>query len=133
MDNPAGEVVGACHICGRDIRAHFEPGLGSIDVIRAARAAAERHLRAHTAAERARAKLRNALPYLPAAQRRLLVRDIYTDLLHEWGDQDRRGSYSIEEALGSVAMHRLWQAATACGAPDCRHLATTAESRAPGG
>ena len=133
MDDPAGEVVGTCHICGRDIRAHFEPGLGSIDVIRAARAAAERHLRAHTAAERARAKLRQALPYLPAAQRRMLVRDVYTDLLRQWGDQDRRGTYTIEEALGSVAMHRLWQEATACGAPDCRHLATTADRRAPGG
>ena len=133
MDDPAGERVGACHICGREIRAHFEPGSGSIDVIRTARAAAERHLRAHTAAEWARAKLRNALPYLPAAQRRALVRDIYTDLLHEWGDRDRRGSYSIEEALGSVAVHRLWQEANACGAPDCRHLATPADSRAPGG
>ena len=61
MDNPAGDLVGACHICGREIRAHFEPGFGSIVVIRAARTAAERHLRAHTAAERARAKLRNAL------------------------------------------------------------------------
>ena len=133
MDDPAGELVGACHICGREIRAHVEPGLGTIDVIRAARAAAERHLRAHTAAERARAKLRNALLYLPAAQRRMLVRDVYTDLLRQWGDQDRRGSYSIEEALGSVALHRLWQAVTACGAPDCRHLATTADRCAPGG
>ena len=133
MDDPAAELVGACHICGREIRAHFEPGLGSIDVIRAARGAIEGHLRAHTAAERARAKLRNVLLYLPAVQRRMLVRDVYTDLLHQWGDQDRRGSYSIEEALGSVALHRLWQAATACGAPDCRHLATTADRRAPGG
>src|SRR5919199_5414732 len=120
------------YLLRRHVLEHLEPGLGSIDVIRAARAAAERHLRAHTAAERARAKLRNALPYLPAAQRRLLVRDVYTDLLHQWGDQDRRGSYSIEEALGSVAMHRLGQEANACGAPDCRHLATTAESPAPG-
>ena len=43
MDNPAGDLVGACHICGREIRAHFEPGFGSIVVIRAARTAAERH------------------------------------------------------------------------------------------
>ena len=62
MDDPAGEeLIGTCHICGREIRAVIDHQRSSVDMIRAARAAAERHLRAHSPAEQARAELRQAL------------------------------------------------------------------------
>jgi hypothetical protein len=121
MSDPAAEEpIGTCHICGREIRAVIEQR-SSVSVIRAARAATERHLRSHTLAERARAELRELLPRLTDRQRRELVKDIYTDLLGEWGDYDRRGVYGIDEALGSTAMYRLWHAASSCGARACRH------------
>jgi hypothetical protein len=55
--------------------------------------------------------LRRSLCDLPPADRALAVRDIYSKLRELWGDTDRVGAYSIEEALGTTGMHRLWLSA----------------------
>jgi hypothetical protein len=48
------------------------------------------------------------LPSLNAEQRLTLVRDVYSCLRAEWGEQDSRGVYTVEDALGSAALYRLW-------------------------
>jgi len=130
MSNPAGEeLIGTCYVCGGEIRATIDYDRGSVSVIRAARSAAERHLRTHSAAEHARAELRHQLPRLSAVQRIARTRDVYRDLKNQWGDHDSRGVYSIDEVLGSPAMYRLWHAAGSCGAPHCQHQPALVSSR----
>ncbi len=111
------ERVGSCDICGDEIWADLGDQRSSVEVIRAAREAVLRHLRRHTPAERKRAELRASLFGLPPPQRRVQVRRVYRELLREWGDQDTRAVYSADEALGSVAMYRLWHHVASCGRP----------------
>jgi CheY-like chemotaxis protein len=42
-------------------------------------------------------------------------------ILSEWNDRDRQAAHSVDEALGSAAMHRLWHDAIRCTYPRCQH------------
>ena len=93
-------------------------GAARIDQIHAARRA---HLLAHSARDIARVPMRTRLLELPVNRRRILADWLYRELRQEWGDRDRRSAYSIDEALSSSAMHRLWHAAASCGYTGCEH------------
>jgi hypothetical protein len=123
-EEEAGEAgIGHCAVCGSEIRITVTGReLGGAAAIRAARAATDRHMRSHTPGERARAELRAVLPRLTPSQRRVLVKDIYLELLTEWGEGERRSSYSIDEALNCAAMHRFWQEVSRCACPECRNV-----------
>jgi hypothetical protein len=45
-----------------------------------------------------------------------------------WGDQDSRGCYSIEQALGSTSVYRLWLVAQRCSSPTCSHAKAVSSS-----
>jgi hypothetical protein len=120
-EEPGEAGVGRCAVCGCEIRiALAVMELGSAAAIRAARAATDRHMRSHTPGERARAELRTVLSRLSPTQRRVLVKDIYSELLGEWGECERRGVYSIDEALNCASLHRFWQDVSNCACPTCR-------------
>ena len=89
--------------------------------IHAVRAARVKHVLSHSAAEIASVPLRKRLLQLPIGGRRTLASWFYNELRRDWGDQDRRGLHSIDAALDSPALHRLWQAAICCAWPGCRH------------
>jgi DNA-binding response OmpR family regulator len=67
---------------------------------------------AHSASEMARAPLRARVLRFPAGRRRILSNWMYRELRQNWGDLDRRGVHSIDEALASASLHRLWQDAS---------------------
>lgn len=50
-----------------------------------------------------------------------VLRDWRRELRRDWGDMDRRGVHSIDAALGSPALHRLWHDAVRCTWRNCRH------------
>jgi hypothetical protein len=84
-------------------------------------ALADEHLRTHPAPVQARFWLRRFLDDVRPSERAVAVRRIYTDLRALWGDQDSRGVYSIDEALGSARVYRLWLDANRCSFATCRH------------
>jgi hypothetical protein len=65
--------------------------------------------------------MRKRVLQLPPGGRGRLASWYCYDLARDWGDQDRRGVHSIDAALDSPALHRLWQDALRCAWPDCRH------------
>ena len=56
-----------------------------------------------------RSPLRTRLLDLERGRRDILADWVYHELRQDWGDQDKRGVHSIDEALNSAALHRLWQ------------------------
>ena len=89
------------------------------------------HLRAHSFAEILRYEIRQDLDQVPDEERPSIVRDVYRALLgstadngaYTLGGADSRGPFSIDEALGSLAIYQLWRSAGACGDPHCgQHL-----------
>ena len=100
--------VGTCEVCGHVIYADLDGPATSNRLILAARAATREHLASHTQGELLRTELRGLLPSLNAAQRLTVVREVYSCLRAEWGEQDSRGVYTVEDALGSAALYRLW-------------------------
>ncbi len=110
-----------CVICDEPIYVEIEDGMSApatrVEVQRAATA----HLHTHPEPVVAHFYLSAVLDRLAPNERALAVREIYGDLRKLWGDRDARGLYSIDEALGSVAMYRLWHAASACSGKGCRH------------
>jgi len=86
------------------------------------------HLDTHSFAEVLRFEIRQDLEEVPDEQRPTIVRDIYRSLLgttahrrFTLNDSDGVGVYSIDEALGDLAMYRLWRNANNCGVEGCRH------------
>jgi hypothetical protein len=86
------------------------------------------HLKTHSFAELLRFEIRQDLEEVPEEQRPSILRDVYRSLLgttrngrFELGRADRLGVYSIEEALGELALYKLWRGANACGDPNCVH------------
>jgi hypothetical protein len=117
----APQPVGKCPICGEIPYSYTivaSSGKARLAQIHAARRA---HLLTHSAREIARVPMRTRLLELPVNRRRILADWLYRELRHEWGDRDRRGLYSIDEALNSAALHRLWHATASCGYAGCRH------------
>jgi hypothetical protein len=66
-----------------------------------------------------------SLDFMPAAERAMAVKQVYCELLAVYGDQETRGVYSIDEALGMTSMYRLWLEAERCSKPGCRHASST--------
>jgi hypothetical protein len=118
---PAGRRVGTCPICGISLYADIDDSLTVPDRIRAIHAVRRAHVLSHTAGDIARVPLRTRLLQMPIGQRRILADWVYSELRHQWGDADRLGIHSIDEALDSVTIHRLWQDALRCNYPSCPH------------
>src|ERR671929_24743 len=64
--------------------------------------------------------LRKHLDELEPSVRPIAVKQVYSQLRELWGEDDTRGMYSIDEALGSAAMYQLWRNAGHCTWPNCR-------------
>jgi CheY-like chemotaxis protein len=125
-DGPHGllssqQPVGICPICGCAPSVHVE---GTLDVgarIREIHAARRTHVLSHAARDIARVALRTRLLELSPDRRTILADWVYRELRQEWGDQDRRGVHSIDEALDAPALHRLWHEVATCGYTGCLH------------
>lgn len=76
--------------------------------------ATEHHIAQHPSRERARFVLSN-LETLPPPLRLTALKQAYAGL----DEEDQRGVYSIEEALGDASLYRLWLDANRCGGPHC--------------
>jgi hypothetical protein len=105
--------VAICNICHQPISIPCTGAPGQI--MGRAQQAAQEHLAQHPPRERARFVL-STLESAPLAIRLQALKEAYGPL----DDQDRRGVYSVDEALGSAAMYRLWLDAGCCSGPHCR-------------
>ncbi len=123
---PSGDIVTTCGICGDEVRTvtrpDWNPGRRALRAYQDMQA----HLNTHSFAELLRFEIRQDLEQVPEEQRPSIVRDVYRSLLgsvdgthFSLGDFDARSVYTIDEALGSLAMYRLWQSNTRCGDPHC--------------
>jgi hypothetical protein len=92
---------------------------------------AEQHLRSHPAPEQARFWLRRFLEDVRPGERAVAVKRIYSELRALWGDQDSRSAYTLEEALGSVSLYRLWLTANRCSYAQCRHAEVGSRTESP--
>jgi hypothetical protein len=117
------QQAATCEICGEPIYVETQgvaAGLpGGLDAS-LERAAAE-HLLTHPSPVLQRFLLRKHLDELSPSVRPIAVKQVYSQLRQLWGDEDTRGVYSIDEALGSAALYRLWTSASRCTWDGCRH------------
>ncbi len=112
-----------CEICGETIYVELKQvaaGRASRYYASVQRAAAE-HLATHPSPVVERYLLRKHLDELEPSARPTAVKEVYTKLRELWGQEDTRGVYSIDEALGSVAMYQLWRNAGHCAWSSCQH------------
>jgi CheY-like chemotaxis protein len=117
------ELAGNCPICGATLFARIDDALSTGERIEAIHTARRDHVMSHSALDIAHIPLRTRLLELPSQRRRILADWMYRDLRQEWGDSDQRAVHSIDEALNSVSMRRLWYDATSCGGLHCQHNA----------
>ena len=110
-----------CAICDEPIYVDPEAAAGWAGLMPLVERAAAEHLAKHPAPIVEQFRLRKRLDQLPPHERPAAVKRVYEELLKFWGDQDNRGVYSIDEALGTPAMFGLWHSANACTWPHCRH------------
>jgi hypothetical protein len=119
--------ITTCGICGdlvcSDVGPDLHPRLQAHQLLRDMQA----HLSTHSFAELLRWEIRQDLDQVPEEQRPAIVRDIYRSLLgttrdnqFSLNDTDGRGVYSIDEALGAVAVYHLWRTGNQCGEPRCQ-------------
>jgi hypothetical protein len=124
--------VATCAICGEPIWTEVRDTFGNdvVDLELEFNVVAEQHLRSHPEPEQ-RFWLRRFVEDVRPGERAIAVKRIYSDLRALWGDQDSRNAYTVEEALGSASMHRLWLAANRCSYAACRHaeIRSRADSR----
>ncbi len=113
--------VATCGVCDEPIYLDLEEGEPADQLLRDLRQVEAQHLQRHPAPVLALFALRQVLDRLSPSDRALRVRQVYRALLELWGDYDRRGVYSIDEALGSAACYRLWMDAERCAYGRCRH------------
>lgn len=113
--------VGTCPICGSVGFTDLDPELSTAERIDAIHAARLKHILLHSADELARMPIRQQLLQTPPDRRQVLTEWLYRDLREDWGDQDRRGVHSVDEALSSAAVHRFWQDVLGCTFENCRH------------
>ena len=117
-----------CRICGgvvpTELGASWHPGKWA----RLAERDMQAHLDTHSFAEVLRFEIRQDLEEVPDEQRPTIVRDIYRSLLGTMtptgftlNDEDAVGVYSIDEALGDLAVYQLWRNTNHCGLKACRH------------
>lgn len=113
-----------CEICGEEIfvddgqaKGTWAGGGFRASVERAA----QEHLASHPTPVIERFLLRKHLDELAPEMRPVAVKQVYAELREMWGDNDRRGVYSIDEVLGALPVYRLWQDANRCTWERCRH------------
>ena len=118
--------VVTCAICNEPICMEMpdrSDGLDPAHLRHEFEAVAEEHLRTHPQPVHARFWLRRFLDDISPGERALAVKQIYNDLRELWGEQDSRGVYTIDEALGTPSLYRLWLAANRCSYRACKHAA----------
>jgi CheY-like chemotaxis protein len=115
------QPLGLCPICHVMQYAAMDPALTSSARLENIHALRQMHVLDHSAAEITRVPLRKRLLDLPRDRRRILSDWVYHELRHDWGDRDSRAVHSIDQALDTPAVHRLWQDATRCAYAACRH------------
>jgi len=119
------EKAAICEICGEEIWIDAGPtprsgwARGGLQAV--VERAAQEHLARHPTAIVERFLLRKHLDELAPDVRPVAVKQVYSQLRELWGDEDRRPVYSIEEALGDMAVYRLWCNANRCTWKHCRH------------
>jgi hypothetical protein len=125
------EIVTTCGICGDLVRSTVAPDWNAGRRALRAYRDMRQHLTKHSYPELLRFEIRQDLDQVPEEQRPWIIRDIYRSLLgtteeHEYSldAPDGRAAYSIDEALGSIEMYRLWQSASRCGDPRCGQHST---------
>ncbi len=122
-------TTSTCSLCGAIIRTSVPVSWHPQKLERRARRDLRDHLETrHSFAEILRYEIRRDLDEVPAEERPEIVRDVYRQILGTTVDgrftlnaADGRGVYTFDEALGSVAVYRLWQSAARCWRPGCRH------------
>ena len=115
------EKAAICEICGEAIYIDAEQVRGWSGFGAVVERAATEHLASHPTPEVERFLLRKHLDELAPDVRPLAVKQVYAELRELWGDADNRGTYSIDEVLGSLDMYRLWCNANRCTWEHCRH------------
>ena len=112
---PSARLNATCLICGRTVEAHASQSANGGERSRRVQNALRHHLEQHSFAEVLRYEIRQDLDQVPCEQRAIIVRDIYRQLLGRFtngrfslGAADSLSVYSIDEALGSIAMYTLW-------------------------
>ena len=122
-----------CAICGDLVRSEVEASWHPRNWqghkwARLAERDMQAHLATHSFAEVLRFQIRQDLEEVPDEQRPTIVRDIYRNLLgttthtqFTLNDMDAVGVYSIDEALGDLAVYRHWRNANNCGLENCKH------------
>jgi len=115
-----------CGICGDVVRSDIAPHWHPSKQLRHAQRDMQTHMKTHSFAEVLRFEIRQDLEQVPDEERPSILRDVYRSLLgttddgvFRLGDADACGAYGIDEALGGLAMYRLWHTATTCGLPGC--------------
>lgn len=115
-----------CAICGDLVHSEFGAHWNLGQRARRALHDLQAHLDTHSFAEVLRFEIRQDLDQVPEEQRPAIIRDIYRSLLgttrdnqYRLDDLDGRGLYSIDEALGDIAMYQLWRTSNTCGDPHC--------------
>jgi CheY-like chemotaxis protein len=116
-----GRPIGVCPICKVTVFADLVVSASRSDRMQAVYAARVKHVLSHSAADIAGIALRQRLLELPSRGRGGLASWFYRELRRDWGDNDTRGVHSIDAALDSPALHRLWQDAIRCNWSGCRH------------
>ena len=127
--------VATCAICGEPIWMDLSgnPGRAELaDLEEEFNAVAEEHLRTHPGPVQARFWLRRFLDDVRPSERAVAVKRIYSELRSLWGDQDSRGLYTIDEALGAGCVYRLWLDADRCSYSACRHAEAFSQPRSGG-
>ena len=112
-----------CEICGETIYVELEqvPAGRARGYYASVQRAAAEHLATHPSPVVERYLLRKHLDELKPDVRPAAVKQVYTQLRELWGEDDTRGVYSIDEALGSVTMYQLWRNAGHCSWSRCQH------------
>jgi hypothetical protein len=121
------EKAAICEICGEEIWIDADPApasswaRGGLQAV--VERAAQEHLARHPTAVVERFLLRKHLDELAPDVRPVAVKQVYSQLRELWGDEDQRPVYSIDEALGCMAVYRLWCNTNRCTWEHCRHTA----------
>lgn len=117
-EQATGVPIGVCPVCQKTVHADVDLSASKIEQVHQARL---QHVLSHSATDLAGVDMRQKVLALPMQGRYKLASWFYRELRRDWGDQDGRGVHTIDAALDSPALHRLWHDSVACGWPACRH------------
>jgi rRNA maturation protein Nop10 len=119
-------VTSTCGVCGNQIHTAIPPSWHPSKLASRAERDLQAHMRTHSFAEILRSEIRQDLDQVPEEQRPIIVRDIYRNLLGKMigqrfvlNEPDGKGVYTIDDALGSIELYRMWRTAARCAEPNC--------------